>query len=184
MLKRLILAGFGGQGIMSMGQLLTYAGMLEGKEVAWIPSYGPEMRGGTANCAVSVSTQPISSPLVNEPDILVVFNNPSLDKFVDTVKSGGSIFVNGDMVDRAIKRKDIKVYNVRANELAGIVGEPKVANIVMLGAILQVEPLVTQDSLMESLKKVLPPHKHNLLEINARALQIGANLMKGQKRTA
>lgn len=178
MLKQLILAGFGGQGVLSMGQLLAYAGMLEGKEVSWIPSYGAEMRGGTANCSVTISDSPISSPFVTEPDILVVLNRPSLDKFENALKPGGSLFLNASLIDRSVRRKDIRVFYITANDLANIVGESKVANMVILGALLQVEPLVNPLSILESLKKVLPESKHHLLPVNEKALQVGANLMK------
>ncbi|MCR4441551.1 MAG: 2-oxoacid:acceptor oxidoreductase family protein [Peptococcaceae bacterium] len=184
MLKQLLLAGFGGQGILAMGQLLAYAGMLEGKEVAWIPSYGAEMRGGTANCSVTISSAPISSPLVNEPDIVVAMNLPSLDKFEPVIKPGGLLFINSNLVTRDARRRDIKPYYVPANELAGMLGEPRAANIIVLGALLEAEPLVRPVSVIESLKKVLPVNKHHLLTLNERALEIGANLIKQGKKAA
>ncbi|MDD2401087.1 MAG: 2-oxoacid:acceptor oxidoreductase family protein [Clostridia bacterium] len=174
MLKQIMIAGFGGQGIMSMGQLMVYSGMIEGKEVAWIPSYGPEMRGGTANCSVSISDDPISSPHVTEPDILIAMNNPSLDKFEMSVKNGGVIFINSSLIDRKIKRKDVKVYYISANDKATELGDVRVANMVMLGALLKIDKLVKIDSIMESLKKVLSKSKHHLLPLNAQALEIGA----------
>ena len=177
MLKQLLIAGFGGQGIMSMGQLLVYSGMLEGKEVAWIPAYGPEMRGGTANCSVSISDTPISSPVVSEPDILIAMNRPSLEKLEAQVKSGGTVLVNSSLVDCQVKRKDVKTYYVPVNEKAGELGEPRVANMVMLGALLQLEPLVGTVAVMESLKKVLSPSKQSLLPLNAQALEAGANCL-------
>ncbi|QNB46626.1 2-oxoacid:ferredoxin oxidoreductase subunit gamma [Thermanaerosceptrum fracticalcis] len=186
MLKQMILAGFGGQGVMSMGQLLVYGGMLEGKEVAWIPSYGPEMRGGTANCSVTISSSPISSPLVTEPDIVVAMNRPSLDKFEPLLKPGGILFINSSLIDRPAKRTDITVYYVPVNEKAGVLGESRVANMVMLGALLQAEPLIKPLSVMESLKKVLPENKHHLLPLNAQALAMGAEVVKekSNKKTA
>ncbi|MDD4146795.1 MAG: 2-oxoacid:acceptor oxidoreductase family protein [Clostridia bacterium] len=177
MLKQLLIAGFGGQGIMSMGQLLVYSGMLEGKEVAWIPAYGPEMRGGTANCSVSISDTPISSPVVSEPDILIAMNRPSLEKLEAQVKSGGTVLVNSSLVDCQVKRKDVKTYYVPVNEKAGELGEPRVANMVMLGALLQLEPLVGTVAVMESLKKVLSPSKQFLLPLNTQALEAGANCL-------
>ncbi len=177
MLKQLILAGFGGQGVLSMGKILAQSGMVEGKEVTWIPSYGPEMRGGTANCAVTVSTSPINSPLVAEPDILVAMSLPSLEKFEPTVKLGGKVFVNSSLIKVEVKRKDITVYQVPANELADELGEVRIANMVMLGAILATEPIVKSATVLEALKKVLPSSKHHLISLNAQALQAGANVV-------
>ncbi len=181
MLKQLLIAGFGGQGIMLMGQLLAYGGMFEEKEVAWIPSYGPEMRGGTANCSVSIANAPISSPLVTEPDILIAMNRPSLEKLESRVKSGGTVLVNSSLVDCEVKRKDLKTYYLPVNDKADELGEPRVANMVMLGALLQVEPLVKNSSVMESLKKVLSKSKHHLLPLNAKALEVGASCLRGDR---
>lgn len=181
MLKQVLIAGFGGQGIMSMGQLLAYSGMLEGKEVAWIPSYGPEMRGGTANCSVSIADAPISSPLVTEPDILIAMNRPSLEKLEPQVRSGGTVLVNSSLVDCPVKRKDLKTYYLPVNEEAEVLGEPRVANMVMLGALLQLEPVVRTTAVMESLKKVLSPSKHHLLPLNAQALEAGASCLRGDR---
>ncbi len=180
MLIKILMAGFGGQGIMSMGQLLAYSGMLEKKAVAWIPSYGPEMRGGTANCSVTISTSPINSPVVTEPDILVAMNRPSLDKFEDALKSGGKLFINSSLINRSVKRQDIETYYVPANELAGLLSESKVLNMIMMGALLQVAPLVSPMSVMESLRMMLPESKHHLLSLNSRALQMGAAVFKNQ----
>ena len=182
MLKQLIMAGFGGQGVMSMGQLLAYGGMLEGKEVAWIPSYGPEMRGGTANCSVTVSSSAISSPLVTEPDILIAMNRPSLDKFEPLVKSGGVLLINSSLINRPSKRPDLQVFYVPINEQASILGESRVANMIMMGALLQVDPLIRPMSVLESLKKVLPESKHHLLPLNAQALELGAKYIKDLKK--
>lgn len=178
MLEELIIAGFGGQGVMSMGQLLAYAGMLENKRVAWIPSYGPEMRGGTANCAVTISDQEISSPLVTDPSVCVVMNKPSLEKFESTIKTGGLLFINTSLIDIKHKREDIRVYEIPANEIANEIGNSKVANMVMLGAVLEVTKMVNPDSILESLKKVLPPQRHKLIPLNAEALKRGAELVK------
>jgi len=178
MLEELIIAGFGGQGVMSMGQLLTYAGMLENKHVAWIPSYGPEMRGGTANCAVTISDCEISSPLVAEPSVCIVMNKPSLEKFESTIKAGGLLFVNTSLIDIKPEREDIRVYEISANEIANEIGNNKVANMVMLGAVLEIIKVVEPNSVLESLKKVLGPEKHNLISINAIALKKGADLVK------
>lgn len=174
MFRQLILSGFGGQGVISMGHLLVYAGMLENREVAYLPSYGAEMRGGTANCAITISSDPIHSPLVNEPDILVVMNGPSLEKFEGLLKRNGTLLVNSDMVNRPVKRADINIHYIPANELANSLDEPRVANMIMLGALLKAVPLVRPLSIIESLKKVLAPDKRGLLSLNEKALEMGA----------
>ncbi len=174
MLKQMLIAGFGGQGVMAMGQLLVYSGLLEGKEVAWLPSYGPEMRGGTANCAVSISDFSISSPLVTEPDILIAMNYPALEKFERLVKNGGKILVNSSIVTDQVARNDINVYYIPINKNAEALGESRVANMVMLGALLKVEPIVEKKSLLQSLSKVLSGGKNHLLPLNERALELGA----------
>ncbi|MFZ5943424.1 MAG: 2-oxoacid:acceptor oxidoreductase family protein [Bacillota bacterium] len=177
MIEEIIIAGFGGQGVMSMGQLLAYAGMLENKQVAWIPSYGPEMRGGTANCAVTISDEQISSPLVTEPSVCIVMNKPSLEKFEATIKTGGILFINTSLVDIKPKRQDIKIYEIPANEIANEIGNSKVANMVMLGAVLEITKAVSTNSIIESLKKVLPVQRHNLIPLNASALEKGAQFI-------
>ena len=155
--SRVICAGFGGQGVMSMGQLLTYAGMLEGKEVAWLPSYGPEMRGGTANCAVTVSDEPVGSPVIaNDATCAVIMNLPSM-KFVKDVVPGGHILVNSSLIDTKVDRDDVKVTYIPANDIAGEMGMPKVANMIMLGAFL----------------KVFGERKSKFIPINREALQKG-----------
>ena len=136
MVERNIFAGFGGQGVLLMGQLLAAAGMKEGKNTSWIPSYGPEMRGGTANCSVMLSEQEIDSPLVTRPTSLIVMNRPSLEKFEDSVVPGGSIFVNSSMIDIKVKRTDVNAYYVPCTEIATELGNPKVSNMIMLGAYL------------------------------------------------
>ena len=176
---RVICAGFGGQGVMSMGQLLTYAGMLEGKEVSWLPSYGPEMRGGTANCAVTVSDKPVGSPVISgDATCAIVMNLPSLDKFETEVKPGGKILVNSSLIDRKVERTDVDVYYIPANDIALELGNPKVANMIMLGAYLQIEPAVEVKSVLEAFKKVFGPSKEKFLKLNKEALEKGANSIK------
>ena len=178
-IARVICAGFGGQGVMSMGQLLTYAGMLEGKEVSWLPSYGPEMRGGTANCAVTVSDKPVGSPVISgDATCAIVMNLPSLDKFESEVKPGGKILVNSSLIERKVERKDIDVYYIPANDIALELGNPKVANMIMLGAYLQIEPTVEVDSILEAFKKVFGPTKEKFVPLNQIALEKGANSVK------
>ena len=176
---RVICAGFGGQGVMSMGQLLTYAGMLEGKEVSWLPSYGPEMRGGTANCAVTVSDKQVGSPVISgDATCAIVMNLPSLDKFESEVKPGGKILVNSSLIERKVERTDVDVYYIPANDIALELGIPKVANMIMLGAYLQAEPTVEVDSVLEAFKKVFGPSKEKFVPLNKEALDKGANAIK------
>ena len=178
-IARVICAGFGGQGVMSMGQLLTYAGMLEGKEVSWLPSYGPEMRGGTANCALTVSDKQVGSPVISgDATCAIVMNLPSLDKFESEVKPGGKILVNSSLIERKVERTDVDVYYIPANDIALELGNPKVANMIMLGAYLQAEPTVEVDSVLEAFKKVFGPSKEKFVPLNKEALDKGANAIK------
>jgi 2-oxoglutarate ferredoxin oxidoreductase subunit gamma len=173
-----IISGFGGQGILMAGQLLAYAGIIEGKHVAWVPSYGVEMRGGTANCSVVISDGEVSSPLVEKPDALLVFNRPSLDKFEPLLEEGGLLLYNSSMVSREDRPANFRVFGIPANELADELGNNRVANMIMLGALLELENVVSLDSIMEALKKVLPPHRHDLLPLNEEALRQGAESLK------
>lgn len=176
MLRQITIAGFGGQGVLLMGQLLVYAGMQEDKEVTWIPAYGPEMRGGTANCSVSISDSFINAPMFADPDILVAMNQPSLDKFEAAVKPGGSLFINSSLIDRKARRQDIKTYYIPSNDCADALGEPRVANMVMLGAVLAAESLVKSESILAVLAKTMASKKH-LLPLNSQALDKGAELV-------
>lgn len=176
---RVICAGFGGQGVMSMGQLLTYAGMLEGKEVSWLPSYGPEMRGGTANCAVTVSDKPVGSPLItDDATCAIIMNLPSLEKFEKDVVPGGKILINSSLIDRKIERTDVEVYYIPANEIAAELGNPKVANMIMLGSYLEVSETVEVDSVLEAFKKVFGPSKEKFVPLNKAALEKGGLAVK------
>ncbi|ETI66499.1 2-oxoacid:acceptor oxidoreductase family protein [Neobacillus vireti] len=177
MLEEIIIAGFGGQGVMSMGQLIAYAGMLEGKGVSWLPSYGPEQRGGTANCAVVVSDEPVGSPLVTRPSTAIVLNNPSFDKFEPRVRHEGLLIINSSLVVGTSERKDIKVLEIPATDIANDLGNSRVANMILLGAFLELTKLVSTDSIIESLKKVLSSEKHHLIEVNKQALIKGAALV-------
>lgn len=180
MLEEIIIAGFGGQGVMSMGQLIAYAGMLEGKGVSWLPSYGPEQRGGTANCAVVVSDDPVGSPLVTNPSTAIVLNNPSFDKFEPRVRPGGLLMINSSLVIRVSERKDIKIIEVNATDMANDLGNSRVANMILLGAFLEHTKIVSMESILESFKKVLSADKHHLLDINKQALIKGALLVQFQ----
>lgn len=169
--NKVICAGFGGQGVMSMGQLLAYAGMIEDKYVSWLPSYGPEMRGGTANCGVTVSDEEIGSPIItNDADIAIVMNLPSLIKFEKDVKPGGKIFINSSLIEKKVERTDIEVYYIDANKLAADIGNIKAANLVMLGAVLKSTPIVDIESILEAFKKVFGPSKEKFIPQNREAL--------------
>lgn len=178
MMEEIIIAGFGGQGVMSMGQLIAYAGMLEGKGVSWLPSYGPEQRGGTANCAVVVSDEPVGSPVVTHPTSAIVLNNPSFDKFEPAVLPGGLLIVNSSLVMRLSHREDMRVIELPATDLANDLGNPRVANMILLGAFLEETRVVSKESIIESLKKVLSEEKHHLIEVNILALEKGAKLAR------
>ncbi len=177
--EKVILAGFGGQGVMSMGQLLTYAGMIENKHVSWLPSYGPEMRGGTANCAVIVSDTPVGSPIItNDATAAIVMNLPSLVKFEGNLVAGGNLLINSSLITQKAERADVKTYYISANEIAGEIGNSRVANIVMLGAYLELTKVVSVDSVIEALKKVFGPDKQHLVPLNKEALERGAAAIK------
>jgi 2-oxoglutarate ferredoxin oxidoreductase subunit gamma len=170
----LILAGFGGQGIMFAGQLLAYAGMLENKHVSWIPSYGPEMRGGTANCSVVVSDKEISCPIVTEPSILVALNMPSLEKFEPSVQEKGLIVYNSSLAVQPPDRNGVDTLAVPGNQIAEELGSSKVVNMVMVGALVEKTRLVGMDSVFAALEKVLPQHRRHLIPLNKSALEAGA----------
>jgi len=175
---KLVIAGFGGQGVMAMGKLLTYAGMIEDKEVAWLPSYGPEMRGGTANCNVVISSEPVASPVVTEATAALIMNKPSLDKFEDDIIPGGQLFINSSLIDQKASRSDIEVYYVAANEIANEIGNARVANMVMLGAYLEKSKAVKDDSILTAFLKVFGENKAKLIPINEKALEAGAKAVR------
>ncbi|MBQ1501339.1 MAG: 2-oxoacid:acceptor oxidoreductase family protein [Firmicutes bacterium] len=169
-----IFAGFGGQGVLLMGQLLAQAAMTEGRNVAWLPSYGPEMRGGTANCSVTISDKKVASPIVNHPTSLIAMNRPALDKFEKTIVPGGSLFINSSIIDRKAERTDINVYYIPCSQIALELGNPRVANIAMLGAYVAVTGCVEQESIIEALQHKLGERKAHLIPINREALAKGA----------
>ncbi|MGC5325748.1 2-oxoacid:acceptor oxidoreductase family protein [Brevibacillus sp. SYSU BS000544] len=178
MLHEVVLAGFGGQGVMSMGQLLAYAGMLQDYHVSWLPSYGPEQRGGTANCAVIISDEPVGAPVVNHPTAAIVLNNPSFDKFEPTVLPDGILIVNSALIDRKSTRTDIQVIEIPANDIAAQLGNTQIANMILLGAFIELTKAVSIDAILESLKKVLPERRHHLIPLNKQALEKGAELCR------
>jgi 2-oxoglutarate ferredoxin oxidoreductase subunit gamma len=174
--QEVIFAGFGGQGVLSMGQLLVYAAMIEGKEVSWMPSYGPEMRGGTANCIVIVSNARISSPIVSKFDSAIVLNQPSMDKFVDKVLPGGLLIYERSTIINPPTRTDIEILNIPAIDEAHRLTSKQVANVVLLGAYLERRPIVKPENVILALRKVLPKHRQHLLPINEQALVRGKEL--------
>lgn len=175
--QEIIMAGFGGQGIMLIGTLLTYAGKEEGKDVSWLPSYGPEMRGGTANCAVCVSDEGIASPVVVEPTSAIVMNLPSFAKFHKAVVPGGALIVNSSLIRAEEKREDIAIYEVPANDEAQKLGSERVANMVCLGALLAATGAVSLETVVAVLPKVISPRHHDLLPLNQKALARGFELV-------
>jgi 2-oxoglutarate ferredoxin oxidoreductase subunit gamma len=174
MQTELIIAGFGGQGVLFAGQLLAYAAMDEGREVTWIPSYGPEMRGGTANCTVIIADEEIGSPLVRNPHAVVAMNLPSLDKYEPLLKPGGVQVVNTSMVNRAAQRSDVTTVLIPGNEIAESLGDQRMTNMVLLGGLLANLPVLSLAALERALKAHLPVRHHRLLPMNIQALTRGA----------
>lgn len=170
-----VFAGFGGQGILFSGKVTAYTGMIDNREVSWLPSYGPEMRGGTANCSVCLSNAPIGSPLVLNPNLLVVMNNPSYDKFIDTVTPGGVAVVDSTLVDRRCDRTDIKVIYLPATKMAADAGIPKLANLIMLGAACKATGFTTMETMEKAIEKCVPPTKQELVGLNMKAIKLGAD---------
>lgn len=176
MQTEIIIAGFGGQGVLFGGQLLAYAGMDEGKFVTWIPAYGPEMRGGTANCTTIISDEEIGSPFVHFPTAVIAMNRPSLDKYEDKVKPGGLLVVNDSKLDREVKRTDIRVIKVDAGSIAERIGDRRMTNIVLLGAFLANIPVLPLSAIENALKVHLPDRHQRLLPKNFEALREGARI--------
>jgi 2-oxoglutarate ferredoxin oxidoreductase subunit gamma len=178
MTEEIIVAGFGGQGVLSLGMTLAYAGMLEGKEISWMPSYGPEMRGGTANCITIISDKKISSPIISLFDTAIILNQPSMDKFATKVKPGGLLLYESDNIIRPVFRKDIEIIGLPATSEAIKMKNAKVMNMIILGAFLQLKPIIKNESILESLKKVLPEKYHHLLQINKLSLEKGEAMIR------
>lgn len=176
MTEEIIIAGFGGQGVLTMGQILCYAGVIENKEVSWMPSYGPEMRGGTANCMVIVSDETISSPILTKFDTVIVLNQPSLDKFEIAVKPGGLLIYEASTILKPPTRKDVEVVPIEAAIEATKLNNSKVMNMIILGSFLKKKPIISLENIIEGLKKVLPERYHNLLPLNRQAMEKGMEL--------
>ena len=172
-MKEYLLAGFGGQGLLFAGKFLACMGMIEEKQVSWMPSYGPEMRGGTANCSVSISAEPIGSPLVVTPNLLVAMNLPSLDAFINKVEPGGSVILDSSLISKKVEREDMEVHYLPATRLAEDGGLKGLANIIMLGKVVAVTGAFSAESLEKGLAKSIPARKQHLLESNLAAVKIG-----------
>lgn len=176
--EELIIAGFGGQGILSIGQVLAYAGMNEKRYVSWLPSYGPEMRGGTANCNVVISSNSIASPVVTKPTSAIIMNQPSIEKFEPIVRAGGQIFLNASIVKTETCRCDVDYIEIPANDIALEVGNVRVANMVMLGAYLELSKVVSLKNIVSSFMQVFGHRKSHLFSMNVMALEAGMNFVK------
>jgi len=175
MTEEIIIAGFGGQGVLSMGKILAYSGIMQDQEVSWMPSYGPEMRGGTANVTVILSDDRISSPYLKVYDSAIVLNQQSMDKFENSVKPGGVLLYDPNGISTHPTRTDISIFQVEGNKLATEMGNKKVFNMIVLGAFLKIKPIVKLDNVIEGLKKSLPERYHHLLPMNNEAITLGMN---------
>ena len=172
---QILIAGFGGQGILFAGKFLAYKGLLEGKQISWLPSYGPEMRGGTANCSVIISDTPVGSPIVSNPEILVVMNLPSLDKYENAAVPGSKIFVDSALIDRKVQREDVDVFYIPATKLASDAGIPTLANMIMMGKMIRQTSVVSFDDIKSALEKVVSAKHADMLSYNLKALETGYN---------
>jgi 2-oxoglutarate ferredoxin oxidoreductase subunit gamma len=181
MTEEIIIAGFGGQGVLSMGQILCYSGVMENKEVSWMPSYGPEMRGGTANCMAIISDTLISSPILTKFDTVIALNQPSLDKFESAVKPGGLLIYEASTILNPPTRKDIIVLPIEATKEASNLNNTKIMNMIVLGAFLQRKPIIAMENILLGLKKVLPDRYHHLIPLNETAIKKGMELAKAVK---
>jgi 2-oxoglutarate ferredoxin oxidoreductase subunit gamma len=178
MTEEIIIAGFGGQGVLSLGQILCYSGVEENKEVSWMPSYGPEMRGGTANCIVILSDEPVSSPIVSKFDTVIALNQPSLDKFESAVKTGGLLLYDSTNIMNPPKRTDIKIIGIEASQTAAEMKNTKILNMIVLGAFIKLKPILNIDNVLKGLKKVLPERYHHLIPLNEEAIKKGMELVE------
>ena len=178
MTEEIIIAGFGGQGVLSMGKILAYSGVMGDKEVSWMPSYGPEMRGGTANVTVIISDERISSPILNSFDTAIILNQQSLDKFEKSVKPGGLLIYDPNGITRHPERKDINIYSIEAADEASKIGLSKVFNMVVLGGFLQLKPIIQSEFIRKGLEKSLPQRHHGMIPENERAIETGKGIIK------
>ena len=173
MTSKILIAGFGGQGILFAGKVLAYKGLVEGKQLSWLPSYGPEMRGGTANCNVIISDDPVGSPIVDDPNVLIVMNLPSLDKYENAAQKGAKIFVDSTLIERKVQRDDVEVYYIPATKMAQDAGIPTLANMIILGKVIKETGVVSFEGMEDALKKVVSARKANLIDVNLKAIKAG-----------
>jgi len=178
MTEEIIIAGFGGQGVLSMGKILAYSAVMQDQEVSWMPSYGPEMRGGTANVTVILSDERISSPIITQYDTAIILNQQSMDKFEKSVKKGGTLIYDPNGITRHPERKDINIYQIEAAEEAVKMGSTKTFNMIVLGGYLNVKPLVKMENVIKGLKKSLPERHHHLIPLNKDAIERGTQVVK------
>ncbi|MCL2054497.1 MAG: 2-oxoacid:acceptor oxidoreductase family protein [Oscillospiraceae bacterium] len=175
MTHEILAAGFGGQGVLFLGRVLAQAGLIDGKEVSWFPSYGPEMRGGTCNCSVCLSEKPIGSPLVTHPSVLIAMNTPSLEKFIDFVVPGGVVICDSTMVDTEVSRDDVKAFSIPASQLAADNDLKGGANIILIGKLIKETGVFTRETFKKAIEKIVPPEREHLIAGNLRAAEIGIN---------
>ena len=175
MTTQILIAGFGGQGVLFAGKCLAYEGLFENKEVSWLPSYGPEMRGGTANCSVILSDEPVGSPIVSNPDVLIAMNLPSLDKYENETVKGGKIIIDSALIARKVTRTDVEAYYIPATKMAADLQIPTLANMIMLGKMIKETGIVPIESACEAMKKVVSARHQDLLDMNIKALNAGYN---------
>lgn len=173
--KQILIAGFGGQGILFSGKFLAYEGLIDGKEVSWLPSYGPEMRGGTANCSIIISNDKIGSPIVDRPDILIAMNAPSVDKYENAVAAGGEIYIDSSLVSKKVERADTDVYYVPATGLASENNLTGLANMIIIGSVIRHSGIIPYENIEKAMKKVVSAKKQELFDLNMKAVEIGYN---------
>lgn len=174
MTTQILIAGFGGQGILFTGKFLAYKGLIENRQVSWLPSYGPEMRGGTASCGVILSDEPVGSPIVSKPDVLIAMNIPSLDRYEDSVAPGGVIIADSTLIGRKVRRTDVTAYYVPATQMASDAGIPTLANMIIAGKLLKILNADAPDSVAAALEKVISAKHCDMLDVNRKALEMGA----------
>ena len=172
---QILFAGFGGQGVLFAGKFLAYKGLMEDKQVSWLPSYGPEMRGGTANCSVVLSETPVGSPIITNPDVLVAMNLPSLQKFVDSVVPGGQIYVDSSLIEAKVERSDVQVFYIPATQMAKEQKLGNLANMILVGSLLEHHPELSFEGTYAVVEKMVPPTKAALVELNMKAMELGKN---------
>ena len=175
MTTQVLIAGFGGQGVLFAGKFLAYKGLLEDKQVSWLPSYGPEMRGGTANCSIIISDEPVGSPIVSNPDVLLAMNLPSLDKYENDVTKGGKVIIDSTLISRKVVREDISAFYIPATKMAADNGTPTLANMIMLGKMIKETGIIKLEDVEKGLKKVISAKRADMLELNMKAIETGYN---------